>query len=163
MNRFQMETIYEANGLDDYKLNTSEDLLKCHGISIPCVSGYSDLTEENKVIFNKFILGYLNGIGLDYRMIFSPVSVNYVEDIDYTAPDPDYKDDLENNTVVSVKRVINIIKKDGTKEQFHKYQEKEYKNLEYTKKFVNHYLRFEFKEGKRKVWLHVLDGGSQWY
>lgn len=32
MNRSQLEKLYEVNGLRDYKLKTTDDLLKTHGI-----------------------------------------------------------------------------------------------------------------------------------
>lgn len=33
MNRFQLENLYQANGLTDYKLRNTKDLLKVHGIN----------------------------------------------------------------------------------------------------------------------------------
>lgn len=32
MNRLQIENIYKLNGITDYKLKSTDDLLKCHGI-----------------------------------------------------------------------------------------------------------------------------------
>ena len=39
MNRFQLEKLYEVNGLKDYKLKTTDDLLKTHGIDFKEVAG----------------------------------------------------------------------------------------------------------------------------
>lgn len=36
MNRFQLENLYEVNGLKDYKLKTTDDLLRTHGINWGC-------------------------------------------------------------------------------------------------------------------------------
>jgi len=164
MNRNQMEIIYETNGLTDYRLITLDDLKKCHGIDVTGTFGYSGLTEENKDTFQRFILKYFNGHGLDSRMIIVPVSINFVEDIDYIAPDPRAKEDEEyKDYVVSVIRKINVIKDNGEIEPLHKYQDKEYRKIKPTTRRKTTYLRFEFKEDKTKVWLHVTHNGTQWY
>ncbi|MCI1478093.1 MAG: hypothetical protein LKH93_06780 [Clostridium beijerinckii] len=158
MNRYDVEILYHENGLNDYKLTSLEDLKNCHGIDAEKVKGYEDLTEENKVIFKKFIINYFNARGIDARMITTPKAINYVEDIDHVAQDPD-----DEECVVSVCNLINVIKADGRKRQLHKYVRKEYKDLVPTEHYRKEYLRFAFLEGKSKVWLHVTHEGKQWY
>jgi len=68
MNRFQLEKLYEVNGLKDYKLKTTDDLLKTHGIDFKEVDGYTRLDDLNKLLYEKFIVNFLNGLGLDSRM-----------------------------------------------------------------------------------------------
>lgn len=164
MNRNQIEMIYEANGLNDYRLRSLEDLKKCHGIDATAISGYSDLTEENKKIFRNFIINYFNCNGMGTKMIINPLSINYVEDIDFCAQDPRALEDEEyKNIFVSVVRKINVLKSNGEKKQLHKYQDAEYKGIKATDGSRREYLRFEFKEGKSNVWLHITDEGEQWY
>jgi phage anti-repressor protein len=164
MNRYDIEKIYQENGLNDYRLTCLEDLKNCHGIDAEKIKGYEDLTEENKEIFRNFIVNYFNGQGMGRKMITVPKAINYVEDIDYIAADPRGADDeYYKNYVISVVRKINIIKANGKKKQLHKYQDDEYKNIEPTKEVRKEYLRFEFKEGKSNIWLHVTHEGTQWY
>jgi hypothetical protein len=164
MNRQQIEMIYEANGLSDYRLKSLEDLKKCHGIDAFCVSGYDDLEEEHKEIFKRFIVKYFNSNGMGLKMCTVPISINYVEDIDYIAPDPrGLEDDDYKNVVVSIVRKINVINANGKKKQLHKYQDAEYKGIKPTKENRSEYLRFEFREGKSKTWLHVTHNGEQWF
>lgn len=158
MNRFDVERLYKENGLRDYKLACLEDLKKCHGIDALQIKGYEDLTEENKEIFRSFIVNFFNSMGIDKRMIIEPKAINYVEDIDHVAQDPD-----DDECVVSVCNVINVIKANGKKKQLHEYVNKEYKNLAPKEHYRKEYLRFAFLEGKRRIWLHVTDEGKQWY
>ena len=158
MERFQMENIYEANGLINYKLRNADDLLKCHGIAFENVKGYEYLTEENKKIFQKFLLKFLNVLGLERRFSIKPLAINFVEDTIYDAVDPD-----DSNYYVTVKQIIKSIHSSGKKEIIHKYFDKEYKGLEVADISSKEYFRFEYKEGTRKEWLHVTHEGEQWY
>lgn len=49
MNRNQIENLYKENGLNDYKLRNTEDLLKVYVIGFKAVGGYNrlDATKEN--------------------------------------------------------------------------------------------------------------------
>ena len=59
MNRFQLEKLYEVNGLKDYKLKTTDDLLKTHGLDFKEVAGYTRLDDLNKLLYEKFIVNFL--------------------------------------------------------------------------------------------------------
>lgn len=164
MNRYDVEQLYQKNGLNDYRLTCLADFKNCHGIDAKKVKGYEDLTEENKEIFEKFMINYLNGQGMDRRMITFPKAINYVEDIELIAHDPRGESDEEyKNYDVSVVRKIIVLKANGKKKQLYKYQDEEYKNLKPFKENRSEYLRFEFKEGESKIWLHVTHEGTQWY
>lgn len=158
MKRNEVEKIYLENSLSSFKLKCLEDLKSCHGIDAEQVNGYEDLTEENKEIYRNFIINFFNARGIDARMITVPKAINYVEDIDSVAQDPDDKE-----CVVTVCNVINVIKSNGNKKQLHKYVNKEYKDLIISEQYRKEYLRFAFLEGKSKVWLHVTHEGKQWY
>lgn len=164
MERSEVEKIFKRNGLTDYRLRNLEDLKKCLGIDAEKVNGYEDLTEDNKKIYKNFIINYFNQIGMDRKMITFPKAINFVEEIDYTAPHPDAESDENYKDVyVSVNTKIIVLKADGTRKQLHKYCDNEYKYLKPTNEHKKRYLRFAFFEGKSKVWLHVTHEGKQWY
>lgn len=158
MKRNEVEKIFQEHGLNDYRLTCIEDLKNCLGIDALKVNGYEDLTEENKEIYRNFIINFFNSMGMDRKMITVPKAINYVEDIDHVAQDPE-----DEECVVTVCNVINVIKANGKKKQLHKYVNKEYKDLIQTEHYRKEYLRFAFLEGKSKVWLHVTHEGKQWY
>lgn len=158
MKRNEVEKIFEEHGLNDYRLTCIEDIKKCLGIDALNVNGYEDLTEKNKEVFRYFIINFFNSMGIDRKMITVLKAINYVEDIDSVAQDPDDKE-----CVVTICNVINVIKADGKKKQLHKYVNKEYKDLVPIEHYRKEYLRFAFLEGKSKVWFHVIHEGKQWY
>lgn len=41
MNRRQLENLYKVNGLEDFRLRNTDDLLKVHGINYKGVAGYN--------------------------------------------------------------------------------------------------------------------------
>ncbi|MCO5388852.1 MAG: hypothetical protein NHB14_27215 [Desulfosporosinus sp.] len=93
MNRFQLEKLYEVNGLKDYRLRTTDDLLRVHGIDFKSVDGYSRLDDVNKMLYERFIVNYFNGFGLDTRLTMIPKGIYFVEDFDYLVkenPEDDY-------------------------------------------------------------------------
>lgn len=164
MNRDQVEKIFEINGLNDYRLNSIEDLEKCLGIDAKEVKGYEYLTEENKHIYENFIVNYYNSIGMNSKINTIPKAINYVEEVDYTAPHPDAEtDENYKDCVVSIKTEIIVLKADGSKRKLHTYSNEDYKDLKTTESSREEYLRFAFLEGKSKVWLHVTHEGMQWY
>lgn len=159
MDRFQMERIYIENNINEYKLLTTDDLVKCHGIDYKAIDGYENLLPMDRDIFKTFIINFFNAHGLNKRFSLMPISINFVEEIEYIAADPEEDDDY----VVEVKRIIKIIKSDGKKKQLHKCENKRYKDLKIIKKEKKEYLRFELKDGKEKEWYHVTHQGTQWY
>lgn len=158
MERFQMENIYQNNGILNYQLRNTDDLIKCHGIVCENVKGYEYLTEENKQIFKKFLLNFLNILGLQKRFSIKPLAINFVEDTIYDAVDPD-----DSEYYVTVKQIVKAIHNNGEKKIIHKHFYKEYKDLEISHIDTFKYFRFEYKEGTRKEWLHITHKGTQWY
>jgi hypothetical protein len=158
MNRFQLENIYQANGLTTYRLKTTDDLLKVHGVNYKNVPGYDTLDDTNRQIYEKFIINIYNGFGLDLRATLYPLGIYYVEDIDYIAkekPDNDYF------TVLGGR--INYIDKNGNKRLLHEWEDEEYKHLPKTLDKPEYYLRFEYEMDGREEWLHVIKEGKEWY
>lgn len=80
MNREQLENIYLSNGLQDFVLRNTEDILKCHGYDCLKLPGYETLDNENKEIFKNFIVKIFNAFGLENRAALIPKGIYFVED-----------------------------------------------------------------------------------
>ena len=52
------------------------------------VDGYTRLDDLNKLLYEKFIVNFLNGLGLDSRMALVPKGIFFVEDFDYAVENP---------------------------------------------------------------------------
>lgn len=163
MNRFQLEKLYEVNGLKDYKLKTPEDLLKTHGIDYQEVDGYSGLDELNKKLYEQFIVNYFNGQGLESRATMIPKGIYFVEDVDVLAkenPEDDYY------TVIGGRVVV--IDRNGMRTVHRTWQDEDYAHLveefpeAITEGKPKQYLRFEYEHQDRKEWQHVISP-TQWY
>lgn len=121
------------------------------------IKGYETLTETNKVIFSNFIVNYLGQLGMRTKKTFEPIQVNYVEETDFVSKDPD---DPKYELVSKI--IIKAVFNNGKKKVIHKFGS-QYKGLEVIRTSNSKYLRFEFKEHGHKIWLHIIDGGNQWY
>lgn len=75
MDRSKLEELYRENGLLNYYLESTEDLLKIHGIDYTKIKGYEALDTYSKEIFKEFIIYYWNREGLDSRIAMRPVKV----------------------------------------------------------------------------------------
>jgi hypothetical protein len=164
MNRFQIENLYEVNGLTDYKLKTTGDLLKCHGIDFKAVDGYNRLDDLNRAIYEKFIINIFNGIGLESRATLIPKGIYWVEDITLLV-----KENPEDDYFNVAGGIINVIDRNGLKSVHHTWLDDDYKHLEIKEKEAKNYLRFEYEHGTyengepRHEWLHVIKDGKEWY
>ncbi|MCO5384626.1 MAG: hypothetical protein NHB14_01490 [Desulfosporosinus sp.] len=157
MNRFQLEKIYESNGLKDYKLKTTDDLLRVHGIDFKAVDGYSRLDDVNKLLYEKFIVNYFNGYGLDTRLTMIPKGIYFVEDFDYLVkekPEDDYWN-VSGGLVMA-------IDKNGLKTVHRAWKDEDYAHLEAIEGKHKTYLRFEYIIDDRDEWMHVI-GPKEWY
>lgn len=163
MNRSQLENIYLANGLTDFKLMTTDDLLKVHGIDYKAVDGYNKLDDLNKVIYERFIINFFNGQGLDYRDIV-PKGIYFVEDITKLAKDNPA--DPSDKFYSSAGSIIKAIDKNGVKTVLHSHKYKDYQDLENFEDLEETaitYLRFEYEHQGRAEWLHIVNDGKEWY
>jgi len=75
MNRKQIENLYMVNGLKDYKLKNTDNLLNIHGIDFKEVNGYDTLDDTNKTIFKRFIINFFNAWGLVDRTFIIPKGI----------------------------------------------------------------------------------------
>jgi len=158
MERYQIENLYRANGLDDYKLRTTEDLLKVHGIDFKAVDGYNRLDDLNRAVYEKFIVNIFNAIGLESRATLVPKGIYFVEEIEYLI-----KEKPEDDYYIIAGGLINVIDRNGLKSVLHTWQDKDYKDYEINESEVHKYLRFEYQQQERSEWLHVEKEGTEWY
>lgn len=158
MNRFQIEKLYKINGLIDYKLLNTDDLLKCHGIDYKEVKGYNRLDDINRAIYKKFIVNMFNGLGLESRATLYPKGICFVEEIEYLG-----KENPEDDFYMTINSVVYSIDRNGLKSVLHTWVDKENKHLEVLKTEIKNYLRFEYEHQGRKEWLHVIKEGKEWY
>lgn len=157
MDRHQLENIYLANGLENFKLKTTEDLLNVHGIDYRNVDGYNRLDDLNRAIYERFIINFFNGQGLDYRDIV-PKGIYFVEEVDYLVKENHADDYL---TVAGGK--VLAIDRNGVKTVHKNWVHEFYAGLEITEGDPKQYLRVEYKHQGRSEWLHVIKDGKEWY
>lgn len=159
MNRSQIENLYKVNGLKDYKLKTTEDLLKVHGLDIKAVDGYNRLNDLNRQIYEKFIVNIFNAWGLESRAALVPKGIYYVEHIQQTIEESDE----DGKYRLCVGSIINAIDRNGMKYVLHTWRDSHYANHEILNEAPEYYLRFEYEYDGCKEWLHVIKEGCEWY
>lgn len=152
MTRKELESKYEALGLTDYKLRTLEQLNAIHGVNVQTLSGYDTLSDEHRELFDKTIINFFNGRGLDARKALIPKSINYVLQVDYIKYLPD-EDCYE-----TVKTEIFLLKDNEIKKRLHRYVFEKGVNFKECKRNEKSYLRFELKD----EWYHLLST-TNWY
>lgn len=152
-----IENMYKENGISDYVLKNIDDIRRIHGIDILMTNGYADLTEENKELYQRFIINFYNGYGLEARATLIPLSINYVEEIDYLG-----KKNPEDDYYVLLSQEVQIIKADGTRKILKKSKDDTYRSLESYKVERREYLRFEYEIYGEKTWQHVTSP-TEWY
>ena len=158
MNRSQLENLYRVNGLTDYKLRNTEDLLRVHGIDYKAVDGYNRLDDLNRTIYEKFIINIFNAWGLDSRATLIPKGIYWVQDSDYLVKETPTQD------YYSVAGgIVYAVDRHGNKTVLHEWEDEDYKHLERIIEDPKAYLRFEYEHDGRNEWLHVIHEGREWY
>lgn len=157
MNRHQLEKLYEINGLRDYKLKSAEDLIKTHGIDPREVDGYSLLDDLSRQLYEKFIINFFNGLGLDSRATLIPQGIYYVEEIEYLA-----KEDPKDDYYIVTGGLVLAIARNGVKTVHSSWRDENYQNLDSSESKPKRYLRFEYEHQGRKEWQHVVNEDT-WY
>lgn len=156
MNRSQLENIYYVNGLGNFQLNNIGDLMKVHGINARTVKGYSNLNDKDKEYYLKFIIKFMNCMGLEKRMYFEPLRIYKAQVIEYLLNE-------EDETFLigeEVWDVTNPLKKIKVREWI---DEEELENNCYEKRVGDAYLRIDYKIDNRAEWLHIINEGHEWY
>jgi hypothetical protein len=158
MNRYQLENLYEVNSLVDYRLKTTIDLLKTHGIDFTEIDGYSRLDDLNRSLYEKFIVNFFNGWGLEARATIIPKGIYYVEDYDLLV-----KENPENDYYNVAGGVVLAIDRNGIKTVHKTWSDPDYAHLTAAKEDKHRiFLRFEYERDDRPEWLHVMSS-NDWY
>lgn len=155
MDTGRLRRIYESNGLMDGQLQSHQDLLKCHGIVANDIEGYEKLSDENKALYQEFVINLYNGYGLSARNKIVPTRVYWCKEINYIALDKEYEGEECYKDVIKERYSIN---KFGESELVSKLVlEKERNENQLIKEEPKEYLRFEFEyDGDDSHWLHVI-------
>lgn len=158
MERYRVENLYIANGLADYRLKNTTDLLKTHGINYKAVKGYKKLDDINKKIYERFIINFYNSFGIDSRKTLTPRGIYLVEETELFIIEKDGKGEYQ----VAVGGTVSSVDRTGKKVLLHSWEDEEYKRNKKIKSKSITYLRFEYKHRGRNKWLHVADENT-WY
>lgn len=154
----KLENLYQVNGLKDFRLRNTEDLLRVHGIDYKAVGGYNRLDDLNRAIYEKFIINIFNAWGLDSRATLVPKGIYWVEDSDYLV-----KEKPEQDYYTVSGGIVYTIDRNGLKSVLREWEVEEYKHLERIIEKSKNYLRFEYENGGRNEWLHIIKDGKEWY
>ena len=159
MNRSQLENLYRVNGLDNYRLSNTEELLRVHGVDYRHVKGYGSLDDINKLLYKKFIINYYNAFGLDTRATLIPMAIYYVEDTAFYIIE---KEDDGQEIRVLAGGLVKVIDRDGKKRVLTEWQDQDYEGIQKESGPCEYYLRFEYKIHGRREWMHVR-GEKSWH
>lgn len=154
----QIENLYKINGIKDYQLRDTFDLLKIHGIDFKAIEGYKRLDDLNNVHYEKFIINFLNGLGLESRAALIPKGIYWVEDIQYLV-----KENIEDDYFVVAGGIVNVVDRNGMKSVLRSWTDEDYKDFEIVETESTNYLRFVYEHHGRAEWLHVIKEGKEWY
>lgn len=152
---------YEERGLSDFKLTSLDDIKAIYGYDIQELKGFSDLSEEYKELFSKFIINFFNAHGMDRRSVLQPLQINYVQHIEYSRPTEEIDDEgkaIHELVVIEIKRLTSS----GKYERYKRHIFCKNASISDCKGYCSQFLRIDYQEGKRKEWLHVLSP-HQWY
>lgn len=161
MEKNQIENVYKANGLADFRLRNTEDLLKVHGIDFKDVSGYSGLNDLNRAVYEKFIVNIFNAFELESRSTLIPTAINFVKETNFIGMLELGCED-EEDSYVNIYTTVNVIDRNGLESLLHKFENKEYRYLKVITDEVRHYLRFEYTLREEDSWLHVFND-KEWF
>lgn len=154
----QLRYRYLKRGLEDFDLKSIEDFEDVFSLEVKFIRGFDELSEDNKQMFKSFLINYLNRIGLNTKAVFVPLSIYNVEEIVLAG-----KVQNEDEYYTEFSRRFYILHPDGKKE---KIQKKGYLDKEITylivKDYKKNFLRFDFLEDKKNVWLHIISP-TEWY
>lgn len=147
MNRNQLEEVYLAHGLVDFELRNLNDLLKAHGVDYR-VKGYENLTDENRKLYEEWLIVFFNRQGLGTRLNLVPTRVFFCEEVSHLhGCENDFGKYFED-----VKKELFEIGFDGKRKLVRTYKDQDMEGKSIDKVTTSKYLRVEFK---KKEWYHV--------
>jgi len=129
-----------------------------YGVDIWKVKGYEELSDANKEIFEVFIENFFISLGLESRASLVLLGIYWVDHNEYLI-----KEDPQDDFYIVCGCTINTIDRDGNKVLHRKWVDEDYKDYPILDIETSEYLCVEYEHFGRKEWLHIIDGGKQWY
>ena len=140
----EVTALYEKYGRADYQLQTVQDILNIHGYDITETTGYQDLTEENKRIFEAYVIRHLNNVGMNTRLTMWPKSVHYVRELTYTGPE-EWDQEEQRNFRWEIGKEFIILKANGKTKKFRKYMDDGKTEKDIDRTTTKEFLRVDWK------------------
>lgn len=152
----EVTALYEKYGLSDYTLRTIQDIQNIHGYDITETTGYEDLTEENKRIFEAYVIRHLNSVGMNTKITMWPKSVHYIRELNYLGPEEWDSEECRNIRWQIGKEFI-ILKANGRTKEFKKYMDDGKTEADIDKTTEKEFLRVDWKMHGQNIWFHVSE------
>lgn len=137
-------------------LRTIEDVKNIHNFDVTETTGYEDLTEENKRIFEAYVLQHMNSVGMNTKITMWPKSVHFVREYSYcTAPEWDEYE--KKNVRWEIGREYIILKANGRTKKFKKYMDDDKTEADIDKSATTEkeFLRVDWRMNGENIWFHV--------
>lgn len=137
-------------------LRTIEDVKNIHNFDVTETTGYEDLTEENKRIFEAYVLQHMNSVGMNTKITMWPKSVHFVREYSYcTAPEWDEYE--KKNVRWEIGREYIILKANGRTKKFKKFldDDKTEADIDKSATTEKEFLRVDWRMNGENIWFHV--------
>lgn len=137
-------------------LRTIEDVKNIHNFDVTKTTGYEDLTEENKRIFEAYVLQHMNSVGMNTKITMWPKSVHFVREYSYcTAPEWDEYE--KKNVRWEIGREYIILKANGRTKKFKKFLDDDRTEADIDKSATTEkeFLRVDWRMNGENIWFHV--------
>lgn len=154
----EVTELYQKYGRNDFRLKSVEDILNIHNFDILETPGYEDLTEENKRLFEEYVITHMNSVGMNTKITMWPKSVHFVEELTYCGPE-EWDEEEQRSFRWEIGRETIIVKANGRTKKFKKYMDEGKTDADIDKTTTKRFLRVDWKFGKENVWFHVLEPG----
>lgn len=139
-------------------LRTIEDVKNIHNFDVTETTGYEDLTEENKRIFEAYVLQHMNSVGMNTKITMWPKSVHFVREYSYcTAPEWDEYE--KKNVRWEIGREYIILKANGRTKKFKKFLDDDRTEADIDKSATTEkeFLRVDWRMNGENIWFHVSE------
>lgn len=153
----KVTALYEFHGLTDYRLKTVEDVSKIHGFNLRETTGYEDLTEDQKKLFETYAIAHMNGVGMNTRITMWPKSVHFVKEYQYCSS-PEWDEDEQRMIRWQIGQEWIIQKANGRTKKFKKYFDEGASEADVDSVYTTEkeYLRVDWKYHGHSEWFHVI-------
>ncbi len=150
----EVMALYESYGIHDYRLRTAADVKNIHGFDLAETTGYEDLTEENKRIFEAYVLRHMNSVGMTIKITMWPKSVHFVRELAYYGPEV-WDEEDERSYRWEIGREWIILKANGRTKKFKKYMDDGKTAADAEMTAGKEFLRVDWRMNGQNVWFHV--------